>query len=145
MIDPLGLADESDMAAELKVKEIRNCRLAMFFMFGSYLQPAVTGRGPVENWPSHMADPYAVNMLILEIAAKYTLYVAMFAAAGKKKKAAPKVDSSGWYGPGRKKWLGPNTADSYVYDNLIGEYSGDYGWDSAGCAAGPKIFESARG
>ena len=46
-------------------------------------------------------------MLILEIAIQYTPSVAMFAAAGKKKEAAAKVDLPGWYGLDRKKWLGP--------------------------------------
>ena len=145
--DPPGLADDSDMAAELKVKEIRNGRLAMFFMFGYYVHAAVIGQGPVENRASHIVDLFAVNGLILEIVTRYTPSpsVAMFTTAGKKKEAAPKVDLSGWYGPDHKKWLGPNTADSYVSDNFIGEYPGDYGWDSAGPAAGPKTFEPARG
>ena len=145
--DPLCLADNSDMAAELKVKEIRNARFAMFFMFGYYVQAAVIGRGPVENWASHIVDLFAVNGLILKIVTQHTPSpsLAMLAPAGKKKEAAPKVDSSGWYGPDRKKWLGSNTAHSYVYDNFIGEYPGDSGWDRAGPAAGPKTFETAHG
>ena len=112
--DPLVFADDPDTFAELKVKEDKTGRLAVFCTFGYYVQAIAPGEGPVQSWPPHIADPFAVNgMASATITLLAPFPVATFATAN-------------WYGPERNKWLGP-FSDASSSDCLTGEYPGDYG------------------
>merc|ERR1719231_1638894 len=60
--DPFNLAEKSDLE-ELKVKEVKHCRLATLGWLGVLVQWPVTGKGPVVNWSEHVADPWHVQVL----------------------------------------------------------------------------------
>lgn len=63
--DPLGLSDDPEVFAELKVKEIKNGRLALVAVLAFALQSYVTGEGPYANWSKHVTDPFGYNLITI--------------------------------------------------------------------------------
>merc|ERR1740121_3166014 len=60
--DPLNLAESGDLD-ELKLKELKHCRLSMFAWLGCISQAVWTKEGPIANWSAHVADPVHVNSM----------------------------------------------------------------------------------
>merc|ERR1719420_2380365 len=63
--DPLGLANDPEVLAELKVNEIKNGRLAMISVLAFAVQSYITGEGPYANWYKHVSDPFGYNLITI--------------------------------------------------------------------------------
>ncbi|KAG1673534.1 hypothetical protein FOA52_003834 [Chlamydomonas sp. UWO 241] len=59
--DPAGLAKDPKAFEVMKVKEIKNGRLAMVAFVGFIGQHAATGTSPLEALAAHTGNPWAVN------------------------------------------------------------------------------------
>lgn len=59
--DPMGFSKEADKFENMKVKEVKNGRLAMMAFMGFVSQHNVQGKTPLANLADHLANPGGVN------------------------------------------------------------------------------------
>ena len=72
IFDPAGFS-KGDFAT-LKVKELKNGRLAMMAFLGFVAQHAATGKGPLANLGDHLANPFANNVMVNAVAVPPSVY-----------------------------------------------------------------------
>ena len=121
--DPLGVGNDPETLAELKVKEIKNSLLAVSSVFSFYVQAVVTGEGPVENWHSHIEDPFSTNRFTTGGDGKITSTLLSYSPSQVSMVTAARPKLSAWYGLECSKWLGPFSL-SAVAECLSGEHPG---------------------
>jgi light-harvesting complex I chlorophyll a/b binding protein 5 len=62
--DPMGMCNESaEKTADLKLKELKNGRLAMLACAGFAAQHAATGKGPIDNLVDHINSPFNTTFM----------------------------------------------------------------------------------
>ena len=75
-LDPTG-----QDSPEMKVKEVKNGRLAMMAFLGMVSQYAVTGTSPLEGLKAHMANPTQVNIFTSAVGNEFVAAIMFLSVA----------------------------------------------------------------